>query len=433
MKNGYDVAFRFPDNELFVLPVTPAQIKMSVGSNNEVVTLINGGDINIPKSPQLIEISFEARFPMRQYPYAKVVQPYQNYFEKFKKVKEDKKPFTFLVARETPSGMVTWDTELTVLLESFDVDEDAENGDDVLITFELKQYKTYGTKSVDKPTPSRTEKIVDEREYTIQAGDTLWGIAKKFYGDGTYWTSIYNYNKSIFEAEAKRRGLASSDNGHWIFAGCTILIPNATVANQNKTTTVNESTGTNKYSNLKTLASSSHEDESPTLNTSEKNAELRRGSKYDKEDDDARYGGYDQVNKNIATSPNRGVLLNETSTESNFEVKSVTTIIAVQGDTDGCGWAVVSGRGKSGDWTWNLLTQGGCQVTTTTDERDDNAIKVTVQVKPKYAAEFTHNAPLNKWETSRENFNDTIRYTCTLQKPVCSSQVVIRVYKYSSW
>ena len=265
MKNGYDVAFRFPDNELFVLPVTPAQIKMSVGSNNEVVTLINGGDINIPKSPQLIEISFKARFPMRQYPYAKEVLPYQNYFEKFKKVKEDKKPFTFLVARETPSGIVTWDTELTVLLESFDIDEDAENGDDVIIDFELKQYKNYGTKSVDKPTPPRTEKTVNEQGYIIQKGDTLWGIAKRFYGNGTYWTAIYNYNKSVIEAEAKRRGLASSDNGHWIFAGCKIMIPNATVANQHKTVTVTEST-TNKYSNLTSLASSSHNDESPKFN-----------------------------------------------------------------------------------------------------------------------------------------------------------------------
>lgn len=240
MKNGYDVAFRFPDNELFVLPITPAQIKMSVGSNNEVVTLINGGDINIPKSPQLIEISFKARFPMRQYPYAKEVLPYQNYFEKFKKVKEDRKPFTFLVARETPRGIITWDTELTVLLESFDIDEDAENGDDVIIEFELKQYKNYGTKSVDKPTPPRTEKTVEEQGYIIQKGDTLWGIAKKFYGNGAYWTAIYNYNKSVIEAEAKRRGLASSDNGHWIFAGCKIMIPNATVANQNTSTVVYE-------------------------------------------------------------------------------------------------------------------------------------------------------------------------------------------------
>jgi nucleoid-associated protein YgaU len=33
--------------------------------------------------------------------------------------------------------------------------------------------------------------------YTVQSGDTLWDIAKKFYGNGTDWTKIYDANKSV--------------------------------------------------------------------------------------------------------------------------------------------------------------------------------------------------------------------------------------------
>lgn len=63
--------------------------------------------------------------------------------------------------------------------------------------------------------------------YTIKSGDTLWSIAKKFYNDGTKWTPIYNANKDIIELTAKKHGRASSDNGHWIYPGVTLTIPDA--------------------------------------------------------------------------------------------------------------------------------------------------------------------------------------------------------------
>ena len=37
-------------------------------------------------------------------------------------------------------------------------------------------------------------------DYTIQAGDSLWKIAEKTYGDGYKWTSIYEANKEIIGA-----------------------------------------------------------------------------------------------------------------------------------------------------------------------------------------------------------------------------------------
>lgn len=62
-------------------------------------------------------------------------------------------------------------------------------------------------------------------QYTIKSGDTLWGIAKRFYGAGTKWPTIYNANKDIIESTAKKRGYRSSSNGHWIFPGVKITIP----------------------------------------------------------------------------------------------------------------------------------------------------------------------------------------------------------------
>lgn len=63
------------------------------------------------------------------------------------------------------------------------------------------------------------------KKYTVEAGDTLWALAKRYYGSGDKYTIIYNANKSVIESKAKSRGLSSSDNGHWIYPGTVLTIP----------------------------------------------------------------------------------------------------------------------------------------------------------------------------------------------------------------
>lgn len=61
--------------------------------------------------------------------------------------------------------------------------------------------------------------------YTVVAGDTLWSIAKRYYGSGTKHSIIYNANSEVIEAAAKARGKSNSSNGHWIWAGTVLTIP----------------------------------------------------------------------------------------------------------------------------------------------------------------------------------------------------------------
>jgi len=37
------------------------------------------------------------------------------------------------------------------------------------------------------------------RSYTVQKGDTLWKIAKQFYGKGSAWTRIHEANKDVID------------------------------------------------------------------------------------------------------------------------------------------------------------------------------------------------------------------------------------------
>lgn len=235
---GYHFYFEV-DRDVLTFPITPSELKIKVGSKNEVITLIGGGDINVLKSPTLAEIEFEARFPMRQYPYAREFKDFQSYYDVFQKLKEDRKSFKFIVVRTTAWGNRTWDTNLLVALEDFDIVESADEGDDVIVKFNLKQYKVYGVKVLKTPnsnstatsTSTSTKPRIDNNKasntqyYTIQNGDTLWAIAKKYYGNGGLYTKIYDANKTAIENDAKKHGKKSSISGHWIWAGLKLTIP----------------------------------------------------------------------------------------------------------------------------------------------------------------------------------------------------------------
>lgn len=236
-KFGYDFYFNI-GGEVLTLPVTPASFKMTVGSNNKVVTLINEGDINILKSPSLTEFEFDARFPMRKYPYSRDPLNFETYLNKFTALMTEKTPFILNVIRTTPNGIGTWGTFRRVTLENLEVDENADEGDDVIVSFSLKEYKAYGvithnssnnpTTTSTSETPRATDKNTSKSDsYTVKPNDTLWAIAKAKYEDGSKWKLIYDANKEVIESTAeKNRGKGKgSSNGHWIYPNTTLVIP----------------------------------------------------------------------------------------------------------------------------------------------------------------------------------------------------------------
>ena len=244
MYNGYEFFFVEKTERLLLeFPITPAELTITSGSNNETVRLINGGDINVLKSPSLTEVSFEARFPMRKYPYSRTVFPFQVYVDTLKALKQNKKPFEFYVYRSTPTGKKTWDTELLVSLEEFSIKESADEGDDVIVSINLKQYREYAPhilkvqNSNSSSTTSSSEQARDgspstlPTTHTIINGDTLSGISKQYYGTESKWRKIYNANKEVIRETAIRRWTAAGEpgkddeDGHWIFPGTKLTIP----------------------------------------------------------------------------------------------------------------------------------------------------------------------------------------------------------------
>ena len=91
-------------------------------------------------------------------------------------------------------------------------------------TMQLTLHKVQKAIKVTAPAPSASS---GGQTYTVVSGDTLWGISRKFYGTGTKYNIIYEANVDVIESTAKSHGKRSSDNGHWIWPGETLIIPEA--------------------------------------------------------------------------------------------------------------------------------------------------------------------------------------------------------------
>ena len=227
-QNGYD----FYLNKC-LLPVAPPKLSVKINHANETVTLINEGEINILKKAELTDIEFECRIPQEKYPFAVYKSGFKgaDYFlDYFESLKTSKKPFQFIVCRKRPTGKRLFDTNIKVSMEDYKITEDAKNGFDVLVKIKLKQWRDYGTKTVnisfnmEKPKAS----VEPQREattspapataqtYTVVKGDCLWNIAKKFYGNGSKYSIIYNANKSVI-----------GGNPNLIYPGQVLTIPAA--------------------------------------------------------------------------------------------------------------------------------------------------------------------------------------------------------------
>ena len=227
-KSGYDVYM-----DKCLLPVTPSKLTIKINNKNDTLTLINEGEINLLRKAGLTDIEFECDIPQVKQPYAvypsgfKGASYFLNYFEQ---LKTDEKPFQFIVCRQSPNGKKFFNTNIKVTLEDYKITEDAKQGYDLKVKIKLKQWRDYGTKTVNvtiagkkpkasveptRPTPTSPAPS-SPQTYTVKKGDCLWNIAKKFYGNGSKYTVIYNANKGVI-----------GGNPNLIYPGQVLTIPAA--------------------------------------------------------------------------------------------------------------------------------------------------------------------------------------------------------------
>ncbi|WP_431030131.1 LysM peptidoglycan-binding domain-containing protein [Lysinibacillus sp. LZ02] len=194
------------------IPVPPPKMTMTINNKNETVTLINEGEVNILKKPGLTDIQFELVLPNNRYPYAVYpngYQPASYYLDVLEQLKVSQEPFQFILNRTKPDGSLLFDTNMTVSLEEYVPEDDAEEGFDIRVAITLKQFKPFGTKKLviqqvagvstvnTKVTVEKTRSIQGKQKpkmHTVKKGDTLWAIAKRYLGDGSKYPQLAKLN-----------------------------------------------------------------------------------------------------------------------------------------------------------------------------------------------------------------------------------------------
>lgn len=194
-----------------LMPITPPKVKVKINNQNKTLTLISGEEINILKEAKLTDVSFDLVLPQVPYPFTNGgAQKADYYLSLFERLKKSKQPFQWILNRSRPDGAALFYSNLTVGLEDYQITDDVKEGFDLTVSVKLKQYRAFGTKTVQitpapapaqpatatvKPAPRPTESAPKAVTYTVKSGDCLWNIAKKQLGDGSRWKEIYNLNK----------------------------------------------------------------------------------------------------------------------------------------------------------------------------------------------------------------------------------------------
>lgn len=197
------------------VPVIPEKITMKINGNNKTVNLINNGEVNIIKPAGLTDIEFDLLIPNVKYPFVphgpggfKSAYYHLGQIERFK---NKKKPFSFIVYREMPNGKKLFSTSMLVTLEDYTMKEDVKEGFDVVVSVNLKQYVSYGVKKVklkknkdgtvsikQQVTRANTTgklKLLVPTTHKVTENDTIWSLAKYYYGDGLKYSPIWHANR----------------------------------------------------------------------------------------------------------------------------------------------------------------------------------------------------------------------------------------------
>lgn len=206
MMSSYAIFFDY-DNRTIRLPTNPEEIETSSTLAIEKYEILKLGQIAIPTHMELKTYSFECEFPHSPIHYVETAGGFRDadfYLKLFTEWRGKLVPVRFIA-----TNGIGDDINTLVLIEEITAVEKAGEEGDKYVNLKLIEYKKFGkkftiTEIVGQANTTTTVKKAVNKEvtspksngfYTVVSGDTLWAIAKKFYGNGSQYTKIYNANK----------------------------------------------------------------------------------------------------------------------------------------------------------------------------------------------------------------------------------------------
>jgi nucleoid-associated protein YgaU len=194
------------------LPVNPESITISSPFNYEDINVNQLGEITIIGERGLKEFSFSSFLPRDYNPtyceYTNIPKPW-DVVKALERWRDSRDPCRLIVT-STPIN-----TLVTIREFSYEPDK-AGNPGDIYFSITLKEYRyiSFAKVKSNKSKKTRPSTKSKPKTYVVKKGDCLWKIAKRFYGDGSKWRTIYNANKKVI-----------GKNPNLIYPGQKLVIP----------------------------------------------------------------------------------------------------------------------------------------------------------------------------------------------------------------
>ena len=176
-----------------LLPITPSKISTKIKNKNEVISLINGDDLNLLNKAGLTEFTFEARIPNEEFPSVGNFIPPAEFLGILESLKvgdgknqipeddeEDPRIFSFMIIRYTKGLENSVNEKCT--LEDYEIVEDATEGTDLLVAITLKKYISIKTQKMKWEDIEGKMKAISEataKPVAPEPGEVLYERAKQ--------------------------------------------------------------------------------------------------------------------------------------------------------------------------------------------------------------------------------------------------------------
>ena len=199
------------DDDKIRFPVVPPSIGVNRSNNIDAESVIKLGEVPIFNGTSLKTIELTSFFPNQEYSfcdYTGFMKPYE-FSDKIQKWMYEGKPLRIIVT-DSPTNM-------QCLIQQFDtVEQDGTR--DLYFTLNLLEYRpvevpnlsssntnsnSNNTQNTSRPSETNNNSNNQQKTHKVVKGDTLYDIAKKYYGNGNLYTKIKEANKSKYPSLAK--------------------------------------------------------------------------------------------------------------------------------------------------------------------------------------------------------------------------------------
>lgn len=180
------------DGSRFELAVNPREISVTQDSKDKVIDLLNVGEVNVPGNRGLVKVALATFLPDVGSPFYTGTPP-ETVIQAVKKAKNGKKALRIII-----SG-----TDVNTLFTVASMNETYKEGQaDIYISWSFVESRDLNTGQVaswvkrytDTGLCNRNTGNTVPKAVTVKSGDTLWGLARRYYDDGARWKDIADAN-----------------------------------------------------------------------------------------------------------------------------------------------------------------------------------------------------------------------------------------------